>query len=126
MPCCSDSGPSVGLTVWTDWRVSSTGRAPAFSTRGEVLGLGLGEATGDDAGAVVIGLCTAGDEMISRSTTIAIWFCGGGWLHGRRGGLAERVGAVAVQLELDLPLLATWDCVPPPRIAGRLRRCRRR
>ena len=32
MPCRNDSSPSVGLTVCTDCRVSSTGSAPAFST----------------------------------------------------------------------------------------------
>ncbi len=32
MPWRSDSDPSVGLTVCTCWRVSSTGRAPAFNT----------------------------------------------------------------------------------------------
>ena len=41
---------------------------------------------------------------MTRSTTIAIWFCGGGWLTAAVVASANRVGGVAGELELHLPL----------------------
>ena len=78
MPWCSDSWPSVGLTVCTDWRVSSTGRAPAFSCVARSLASCSVNPPEITPVPPVIGLSTRGAEMTSRSTTIAIWFWGGG------------------------------------------------
>ena len=79
IPCCSDSSPSVGLTVRTDWRVSSTGQRAGVQLGREVLRLLFQETAGDHAdpaGDRRIG--RSGDEITTRSTMIAIWFIGSG------------------------------------------------
>ena len=115
-PCRSDSSPSVGLTVCTDCLVSSTGSAPAFSCVARSFASCsakppvISPIPGDGAD------CTVGDEITTRSTTIAI--CSS--VPARRRPpwwLREPVGAVAVQLghgpvrRAELTLLITADAL---------------
>ena len=76
MPWCNDCEPSVGLTVWTDWRVSSTGSAPAFSCVARSLARCSVKEPEMTPEPVQISPWTVGAEMTVRSTAIAIWFCG--------------------------------------------------
>ena len=104
MPWCSDSWPSVGLTVCTDWRVSSTGRAPAFSMVARSLASCSVNPPVITPVPPVIGLCDAGrrdDLTVDHDRDLVL---GRRQRDGLRGGLAEGVGAAAVQLELDGPL----------------------
>ena len=114
MPWCSDSAPSVGLTVCTCSRVSSTGRAPAFSTVARSRASASVNPPVISPVPPVIAPCTLGEEMMTRSTTIAIWF----WARGSETAAvvasANRSDAVAGELERHRPFRRRSA---PPRMA---------
>ena len=98
MPSLSDSSPSVGLTVRTDCRVSSTGNAPAFSWVARSRASCSENPPVISPEPPVIADWTVGEEITTRSTMIAIWSVGGG---------APTASVVAVA-KASVPSLSSW------------------
>ena len=71
IPWCSDSWPSVGLTVTICWRVSCTGSAPAFSTVARSFACCSVKLPVITPVPPVMADWTVGAEMTTWSTTIA-------------------------------------------------------
>ncbi len=114
MPWRSDWAPRVGLTVWTDCRVSSTGRAPAFSTVARSFA-SCSVKLPVISPLPVITPFTTGFEMIVRSTAIAIWFWGGCAFN------AARVASSNFAEPVPLSWNVTTHCVTP--VFGSLLSC---
>ena len=98
IPCSNDSPPRVGLTVRTDCRVSSTGSAPAFSCVARSFASCSAKPPVISPIPPVMADCTWGDEITTRSTTIAIWSVGSG----------EPTAAVVASANRSAPSLSNW------------------